>query len=78
MNLLLFIVIPKVEETLTLAGETSNREVLAAVNQMLDQLVWYAEAIKKKKERDGLRCEECFDDTNLGYKGLPFSNRKWA
>ena len=67
-----------VEETLTVNGTTTDKSLKTAIETTIDQLIWFAEALKNEKAAHGLRCTDCFDDTNLGYKGLPYKNKKWA
>ena len=77
-SVLFLLAIPKVEDTVTLEGTTKDESLKSALKATIDQLIWFAQAIKLQKEKHGLRCVDCFDDTNLGYKGLPYKNKKWV
>lgn len=66
------------EEVVTPDGTTKDESLLSGLDAALDQLIWFAEAIKLQRKNYGLRCVDCFDDTNLGYKGLPYKNKKWS
>ncbi|OWA54898.1 hypothetical protein BV898_19289, partial [Hypsibius exemplaris] len=68
--------IPFVEERVALNGTTIDKSIDKSAEATIDQLIWFAEAIKNEKAAHGLRCTDCFDDTNLGYKGLPYNNKK--
>jgi len=72
------VTIPNVETTLTIDGKTTDKDLVKAANRATGQLIWFAEALKRQTEKHGPRCVDCFDDTNLGYKGLPYKNKKWS